>query len=203
MTSKEERVKGDLLRVGEPQDLEQTCFGCGSELTRDNITWCEVQGSGCLVVCCRRCCALIDGRETCYMCAGAYESVETDPMKQQVELRRRRSIAAFHLYASLRASDQKLGVLLSTATPSVSRGEPVNSPAANEIAAEAVRAGEQKPMQKFGVYERDCSGASVSGPAGSSGAMPGERRGELRWLPLPLRGRLPGGESSSGSEDSV
>ena len=96
-------------------------------------------------------------------------------MKRQFEFRRRRSIDAFHVY---------------------SRSE------ADEIPAEAMRAGEWNLMQPFGDYECVCAHEKTNGPVKSNSAMPDEQRSMLHWLPLPFRGRLPDGESSS-SEVSV
>ena len=83
--AQEELGKDDLSEFNEPQDLEPTCCGCGTSLTRDNLVWCEVQGRYCQVVYCRGCCSMADGRWTCFMCAGAYEQVEENPMKHSIE----------------------------------------------------------------------------------------------------------------------
>ena len=85
MSQEEKLVKDDLSKFNEPQDLEPTCCGSGTNLTRDNLVWCEVQGQYCQVAYCRGCCTMASGRWTCYMCAGAYEQVEENPVKRDIE----------------------------------------------------------------------------------------------------------------------
>ena len=96
MTAQEELGKDNLSDINEPQDLELTCCGCGTSLTRENLVWCEVQGQYCQVAYCRGCCTMASGRWTCYMCAGAYENVKEDPMKYRIEHKLKRSNDVFY-----------------------------------------------------------------------------------------------------------
>ena len=71
-------------------------------------------------------------------------------MTQEIERRRRNSLAAFHHYASHQPADRKLRVHFADAAA----GESSRLPAVDEVGAEAARAGELRLMQRFGVYER-------------------------------------------------
>ena len=68
--------------------------------------------------------------------------------------------------------------------------------------AEATCADEWNLLHPFGDYECVRAHEETNGPVTSNSAMPEEQRNMLHWLPLPFRGRLPDGESSS-SEVSV